>query len=77
MGVKNLRNERGEGGGGLKYFRTEAVTNLGELFLLQGVGTSLHAMVMVFKMSKMAHFFVFSADESKKSVTGWRKCLRK
>ena len=31
---------------------------------------------MVTKMSKMAHIFVFSADESKKSVTLWGKCLR-
>ena len=31
--------------------------------------------VMVIKMSKMAHFFVFSTDASKKSVTVWRKYL--
>ena len=27
--------------------------------------------VMVTKISEMTHFFVFSADESKKSVTVW------
>ena len=32
--------------------------------------------VMVIKMSKIAHFFVFSADASKKSVTVWTKYLR-
>ena len=32
--------------------------------------------VMVIKMSKVAHFFVFSADASKKSVTVWAKHLR-
>ena len=31
--------------------------------------------VMVIKMSKMAHFFVFSAGASKKSATVWRKYL--
>ena len=31
--------------------------------------------VMVIKMSKMAHFFVFSADGSKKPVTVWAKYL--
>ena len=36
----------------------------------------LNPRVMVTKMSKMAHIFVFSADESKKSVTLWGKCLR-
>ena len=29
--------------------------------------------VMVIKMPKMAEFFVFSADQSKKVVTVWRK----
>ena len=32
--------------------------------------------VMVIKISKMAHFFLFSADASKKSVTVWKKYLR-
>ena len=32
--------------------------------------------VMVIKMSKIAHFLVFSADASKKSVTVWTKYLR-
>ena len=31
--------------------------------------------VMLTKMSKMAHFFVFSSDDSKKSVTLWTKYL--
>ena len=31
--------------------------------------------VIVIKMSKMAEFFLFSADESKKSVTVWIKYL--
>ena len=30
---------------------------------------------MVIKMLKMAHFFVFSADGSQKSVTAWAKHL--
>ena len=30
---------------------------------------------MVIKMSKMAHFFVFSADGRKKSVPVWAKFL--
>ena len=30
----------------------------GDVFLLGGVSTPLHAMVMVIKMSKMAHFFL-------------------
>ena len=32
--------------------------------------------VMVIKMSKVAHFFVFSTDTSKKSVIVWAKYLR-
>ena len=31
--------------------------------------------VMVIKMSKMGHFFLFSTDASKKSDTVWRKYL--
>ena len=31
--------------------------------------------VMVIKISEMTHFFVFSADESKKSVTVWVEYL--
>ena len=31
--------------------------------------------VMVIEMGEMAHFFVFSADESKKSITILRKYL--
>ena len=30
---------------------------------------------MVIKMSQMGHFFVFSANERKKSVTVWEKYL--
>ena len=51
------------------------VTDLGGGIFAWG-GTPLHTLVMVIKMSKMAHLFVFSAGESKKSVTGWGKCLR-
>ena len=31
--------------------------------------------VVIIKMSKMAHFFVFSADDNKKSVIVWEKHL--
>ena len=44
--------------------------------MANGLAVMFTSGVMVIKMSKMARFFVFSADARKKSITFWIKYLR-